>query len=82
MSGLILAIVCSALAVVFQAQRGRYLFAELEVLRQAQHQLDTQWSRLLLERGTLLSYAHVERVARRELGMGLPLPREIVVVHE
>lgn len=76
----VLLILGSAIAVVYLAQQSRLLFAELETLRGTQHDLDTRWSRLVLERSTLLSPANVERVARNKLAMHLPPPHEVVVV--
>ena len=77
---LIGALLASALGVVYNAQHSRQLFFQLESLRQAQNELDSQWGRLTLERSTLLSHAHVEQVASQSLGMRRPLPENIVVV--
>lgn len=76
----VLAILASAIGVVYLAQHSRLLFTELESLRETQDQLDTEWSRLVLERSTLLSPAHVERVARRQLAMVQARPEDTVVV--
>jgi cell division protein FtsL len=76
----LLLILGSAISVVYLAQKSRLLFAELETSRKAQYQLDTRWNRLILERSTLLSPANVERVARKKLGMALPVPENVVVV--
>ena len=85
-TGLTLLLVCglvgTALAVVYNAQQSRQLFSQLESLRQAQNELDSQWGRLTLERGTLLSHAHVEQVAKQRLTMHRPQPHHIVVVHQ
>lgn len=80
MVGCLLAILGSAVTVVFLAQKTRLLFGELESARKLQYQLDSQWNRLILERSTMLSPANVERVAKQKLGMSLPAPREVVVV--
>ena len=76
------AVVASAIGVVYQAQRGRHLFAELAALRKEQYELDIQWSRLMLERSTMLGHDRVERIAASRFGMVLPSPEQIVVVHE
>ena len=76
------AIVCTALAVVYNAQQSRQLFSELESLRRVQFELDSQWGRLTLERSTFLSHANVEQVAVRRLDMSLPAPQHIVVVRQ
>ena len=59
--GCLLAILGSAVTVVFLAQQSRLLFGELEFSRKVQYELDGQWNRLILERSTLLSPAHVEK---------------------
>ena len=78
--GCLLAILGSAVTVVFLAQQSRLLFGELEFSRKFQYELDGQWNRLILERSTLLSPANVERVAHKKLGMSLPPAGEVVVV--
>ncbi len=76
----LLLIVGSAIHVVYLSQQSRTLFAELETLRKKQDQLDTRWTRLTLERSTLLSPANVERVAQKKLSMYRPGAHEIVVI--
>lgn len=79
--GCLLAILGSAVSVVFLAQKTRLLFGDLESARKLQYELDGQWNRLILERSTLLAPANVERVAEGKLGMSLPQPGEVVVVN-
>jgi cell division protein FtsL len=79
---LAVAVVASAITVVVQAQSSRHLFADLESLRKQRYELDIQWSRLMLERSTLLSHDSVERIARQRFDMVLPTPEQVVVVHE
>lgn len=76
----VLMILGSAMGVVVLAQKGRLLFAELETMRKQQDQLETRWSRLTLQRSTLLSPANVERVARKQLAMKKPPTHEVVVI--
>ena len=80
--GLICAIVYSALAVVCMAQDSRHLFTALEDLQHTEHELEAQWSRLMLEHGTLLSQNNVEVVVSERLSMSQPVPGDIVVVRQ
>ena len=50
----------------------RALFLELTRNQEAQDKLLEEYSRLLLERGTLLSYQNVDRIAQRRLNMYFP----------
>lgn len=76
------AVVVTAIGVVYQAQVGRHLFAELEAQRKEQYELDIQWSRLMLERSTMLGHDRLERIAVSRFGMALPSPEQVVVVRE
>ena len=50
----------------------RALFLELTRNQEAQDKLLEEYSRLLLERGTLLSYQNVDRIAQERLKMHFP----------
>ena len=50
----------------------RGLFVALERNQQQQDALLAEYSRLLLERGTLASYQNVDQVAERRLAMRFP----------
>ena len=50
----------------------RQLFVALEHNQQRQDALLGEYSRLLLERGTLASYQNVDQVAERKLAMRFP----------
>jgi cell division protein FtsL len=80
---LLLAALCfmSALALVLVRHENRLLFVELQKLQNARDELDSDWSRLQLEYSTLANPARVDRLARRQLGMYLPAPEEVVVIH-
>lgn len=81
-SALLVLLVLSALAVAWLSQQSRHRFSELENLRKEQYRLDAEWTQLMLERGTLLSLAHVERVAVTRLKMRRPESNEVVVVRQ
>ncbi len=50
----------------------RVLFHELTRNQEAQDRLLEEYSRLLLERGTLVSYQNVDHVAKKHLNMRFP----------
>jgi cell division protein FtsL len=67
--------VAIALTGVWVASLGqdvRGLFVALERSQQQQDALLAEYSRLLLERGTLASYQNVDEVAERRLAMRFP----------
>ena len=70
--GLLLAVVVSAIGVVYTAHRSRELFRSLEQARRDQNEIQIEWRQLLLERSTLASHARVEAIADKELQMKLP----------
>ena len=83
-SGLIvllaLMVVASALAVVYAKFESRVLFTELQQLNKVQDRMDVEWSQLQLEQSTWAAHGRVERTARKQLGMVLPEPAQVVVI--
>ncbi len=77
---LALAVVLSALAVVYVKYQGRKLFAQLESQRRERDALDVEWRSLQLESSTLATNARVEGIARKSLHMRMPSQKEIIVV--
>ncbi len=77
---LILAVVLSALAVIYNAYRYRALFHEQQVLQQQSDGLQVEWGQLLLEQSALASHSRIEKVVTEKLQMYVPSPDEIVVV--
>ena len=66
---LLLAVIISAVAVVYAKHQGRKLFVELQALREARDSMDIEWGQLQLEQSTLTTQGQVERAARERLGM-------------
>jgi cell division protein FtsL len=69
---LFLGAAASGVQVVYQAHEVRRLHVELQSVQKAQDELLSEYTRLLLERGTLASYQNVERLAVQELSMRFP----------
>lgn len=66
---LLLAVVVSAVAVVYSKHSGRELFIELQGLTNERDSMDVEWGQLQLEQSTLTTQGRVEREARGQLGM-------------
>ncbi len=79
-AALALAVVASALGVVYTSHLARRLYGELVRLERARDALEVEWGRLQLEQSTWATHARIERLARERLHMRMPRPEEIVVV--
>ena len=80
LAGLGLAVLVSALAVVYVEHRARTAFVELQDLREVRDELDVEWGRLQLEQSTWATHGRIEQVARERLNMYIPSPDEVVIV--
>ena len=77
---LLVACISSAVSVVETSHQCRLMYARLQGLQSAQWDMQEQWGRLLLEQSTWAAHHRVEQLARKELGMRLPLVTELQVV--
>ena len=77
---LLLAVISSAIAVVFERQEGRLQFVELDRLQKERDEMNFEWGRLQIEQATWAETNRIERVAITKLGMFFPASRDIVVV--
>ncbi len=75
-----LAVVLSALAVVYVKFQSRILFAELQGLSKSQDRMDVEWGQLQLEQSTWAAHGRIEHMAHQRLQMVLPGANQIVVV--
>ena len=80
LSGLVLAAVLSAVAVVYSKHQSRKLFVELQALYQQIDELDIEWGRLQLEQSTWSSHGRIEEIARKKLNMTLPKANDILYI--
>ena len=65
----LLAVVATAVGVVYSKHMGRELFIELQVLGNERDRMDVEWGQLQLEQSTLTTQGQVEHAARDQLGM-------------
>jgi cell division protein FtsL len=80
-AALVAGVLVCALGVVHVRQESRLLFVRLQALQAERDRLTTEWGRLLLEQGTWSAHARIEEVARVRLGMTMPQPDRILVIH-
>jgi cell division protein FtsL len=77
---LIVAIVGSALGVVWVKHQNRKAFAELSALRDERDALEVEWDKLLLEQSAWATTPRIEQVAASQLSMTVPSADQVVVV--
>ena len=75
-----LAVLGSALGVVYAKHEARSRFNELQKLTQVRDDLDIEWGQLQLEQSTWATHGRVERVAREELRMFIPQASDLRIV--
>ncbi len=80
LGALVVAVVASAIAVVQSTHLTRQAHGELRDLERQRDQLQVEWSRLLLERGTLASHDRIKELAVSRLQMGAPDAANLLVV--
>lgn len=77
---LLVALVASALAVVYSTHRSRLLFNDLQQLQRTGWTLDEEWEKLLLEQGAWAAHERIRTLAERQLDMEAPQPELMRVV--
>jgi cell division protein FtsL len=75
-----LAVLGSAVQVIYARHKARDLFVRLERVNAERDSLDMEWGRLQLEQSYWSSNAFVERVANAKLRMTLPQTRDVRIV--
>jgi cell division protein FtsL len=77
-----LAVLGSAVQVIYARHEARAMFVHLEKLNAERDSLDMDWGRLQLEQSYWSSHAFVERVANTKLQMNLPQTRDVRIVRQ
>jgi cell division protein FtsL len=75
-----LAVLASAVQVIYARHKARDTFVRLEKLNAERDSLEMEWGRLQLEQSYWSSHAFVERVANAKLQMNLPQTRDVRIV--
>ena len=76
----LLAVVATAVGIVYAKHQGRELFIELQLLGDERDRMDVEWGQLQLEQSTLTTQGKVERAARDQLGMVTLTADNMVIV--
>ena len=74
------AVLASAVEVIYARHEARDMFVRLEKLNAQRDSLEIEWGRLQLEQSYWSSNAFVERVANAKLQMSLPQTRDVRIV--
>ncbi|WP_374013132.1 cell division protein FtsL [Pseudoxanthomonas koreensis] len=77
---LLLAVVATAIGVVYERYRHRQLFVELTGLERERDELNIEFGRLQLEQATWAQANRIDQLAQSRLGMRFPDADDIVVV--
>ena len=77
---LLLAIVASAIGVVYTKHINRKHYSELQKLHLIRDEMDVEWGQWQLERSTFATSSEIERSARERLGMKQPKRSELEVI--
>jgi len=77
---LAVAVLGSAMGVVYAQHQTRRLFVELRGLENAHNKMEVEWGQLQLEQSTWATHGRIEKMARKKLGMRIPEPGEVVVI--
>ena len=77
---LMLAVLSSALSVIYVKTLQRNLYSELQSSHQERNHLQTEWSQLLLEENTWAAPLRIQALAQQELGMQLPHTKATILL--
>lgn len=75
---MMMAVLLSALAVIYTTNYYRLTLNQLESAEQMSHQLNLQWGQLLLEQASLATPSRVEKLATERLKMILPNNKNMI----
>lgn len=75
-----LSVLLSAFAVVYAKHQNRMYFFQLQALKEKRDRMDVEWGQLQLEQSTLVMNGRIERMARRDLKMTIPLADKVVMI--
>jgi cell division protein FtsL len=77
---LLIAVIASALGVIYAREQNRRLFVDYTQLLKEHDELNVEFSRLELEQATWAETNRIEQVARGQLGLVSPAPANTIVV--
>ncbi len=72
-------VVC-ALGVVTSQHKARKLFMMLENEKEIAQQIEVEWGRLQLEQSTLVMHGRIEKIAKEQLNMKVPIATQVQII--
>ncbi|OGT53116.1 MAG: cell division protein FtsL [Gammaproteobacteria bacterium RIFCSPHIGHO2_12_FULL_42_13] len=79
---LVVALLVSALGIIYTTQETRRLHATLQHNFIDRDRMHVQWGQLLLERGVWTMQARIQHIAEEQLGMMVPDHKSVVIIRE
>lgn len=79
---LLLAVMASAIAVVWARHQGRAAFVESNRLQDQKDALNVEFGRLELEQATWAAPGRIEQIARSQLGMVTPASDQVEMIRQ
>ncbi|MDH5479395.1 MAG: cell division protein FtsL [Nitrosomonas sp.] len=73
-------LVICALGVVAAQHKARKIFVMLEHEKALAQQIEVDWGRLQLEQSTLVMHGRIERIAKEQLDMKMPLATQVQII--
>lgn len=77
---LLMAILLSALVIIYTSHENRQLLNELYQNTSTYNKAKSEWGRLILEQSAWTSYGRVEKIAVNQLGMHIPLSKDVRIL--
>jgi cell division protein FtsL len=78
---LVIATVATAMSAAYAKHQSRKLFIELQSLEAQRDAMNVEWGQLQLEQSTHTTHGKVEEAARERLGMHIPEPQQVNILH-
>ena len=75
-----MALVVTAVSVVYVKHRSRTLFVELQSLERDRDRLNIEWTQLTLENTAWATHDRIEQVASKQLSFRMPTPADMEVM--
>ena len=78
---LVMAVVGTAVSAAYAKHQSRKLFVELQALEERRDAMNIEWGQLQLEQSTYTTHGKIEGAARERLGMHIPAPQQVTILH-
>ena len=79
---LFVAVMGSAIASIYAKHESRQLFTEFQALTTERDRMEVDWGKLQIEQSTWSTYGRVEQVARDQMDMREPSPKQVSLLAE